>query len=285
MGHGIAQLAADTGKFNVVAVDLNQQALEKGVKSISDSLTKVYGKRLKDEDNAQDKVQAKVGEIMGRIRATTDVQDLRDCDLVVEAIIENLDIKKSFYKDLGSICNPETVLASNTSSFPIGELATASGRPDKVVGLHFFNPVQLMNLCEVVETSETSKDSMNIAMEFAEQVKRFPVKCKDTPGFVVNRLLVPYLSQALCLYDRGEATLEDIDEAMKRGAGHPMGPFHLADYIGLDTIHAIIAGWQKSHPDEPAFIMPKCLEELYNKGQLGRKTGQGFYKWDGNKKL
>jgi len=280
MGHGIAQLAADTAGFNIVAVDLNEDAMKKGLKSIEGSLTKVYGKKFKD-DEAQAK--AKVEEVMGRISGSTDVNALADCDLVVEAIIENLEIKKSFYKQLGEICKPDAVLASNTSSFPIWHLADASGRPDKVVGLHYFNPVQLMNLCEVVKAEKTSDDTMELAVDFASRMKRHPVQCKDTPGFVVNRLLVPYLSQALTMYDRGEASTKDIDEAMMRGAGHPMGPFHLADYIGLDTIHAIISGWKDMFPDEPAFIMPKCLDEMVKKGDLGRKTGQGFYKWDGNK--
>eukprot|EP00515_Schizochytrium_aggregatum_P018331 CAMPEP_0202104982 /NCGR_PEP_ID=MMETSP0965-20130614/5776_1 /ASSEMBLY_ACC=CAM_ASM_000507 /TAXON_ID=4773 /ORGANISM="Schizochytrium aggregatum, Strain ATCC28209" /LENGTH=374 /DNA_ID=CAMNT_0048673857 /DNA_START=12 /DNA_END=1133 /DNA_ORIENTATION=+ len=285
MGHGIAQLAADVAKYNVVAVDVNKEAMDKGVQAIESSLTKVYGKKLKGEDDADSKVKAKVDEIMSRVEGTTDVNALKDCDIVVEAIIENLEIKKKFYKQLGEICQPDTILASNTSSFPIGHLADASGRPDKVVGLHFFNPVQLMNLCEVVKADKTSSETMQTAMDFANQVKRHPVSCKDTPGFVVNRLLVPYIAQALSMYDRGEASVEDIDAAMMRGAGHPMGPFHLADYIGHDTIHAIITGWKDMFPDEPAFIMPKCLDDLVAKGHLGRKTGQGFYKWEGNKKL
>ncbi|GBG33107.1 Hydroxyacyl-coenzyme A dehydrogenase, mitochondrial [Hondaea fermentalgiana] len=281
MGHGIAQLAADKAGFQVVALDKNPQAMEKGVKAIENSLSKVYSKKLKDADSSE--VSKKVESIMGQIQGTSDINDLKGCEIVVEAIIENLDIKKSFYKELGQVCDADTVLASNTSSFPIGHLAEASGRPDKVVGLHFFNPVQMMNLCEVVKAKDTSDATFDIGMDFANKVQRFPVKCKDTPGFVVNRLLVPYLAQALTMYDRGEASTKDIDEAMMRGAGHPMGPFHLADYIGHDTIHSIISGWKDMFPDEPAFIMPKCLEELVAEGKLGRKSGQGFYKWEGNK--
>lgn len=285
MGHGIAQLAADVGGFNVVALDTNEAAMNKGVKAIEDSLTKVYGKKLKGEDDAAAKVASKVESIMANVHGTTDVGQLKDCDIVVEAIIEDLEIKKSFYAQLGEITSPNTVLASNTSSFPIQHLAEASGRPDKVVGLHFFNPVQLMNLCEVVKAKDTSADTMSIAMDFANKVKRHPVQCKDTPGFVVNRLLVPYIAQGLCMLDRGEASIEDIDAAMMRGAGHPMGPFTLADYVGLFTIRQIIAGWKDMYPDEPAFVMPKCLEELVAQGKLGRTSGEGFYKWDGNKKL
>lgn len=281
MGNGIAQLAGDTAGFNVVLVDLNQDALNKGLKSIEGSLTKIHTKKMKDQSS--EKVEEKVKEVMNRIQSSTDVNELKDCEIVVEAIIENLEIKKKFYKQLGEICKPDTILASNTSSFPIHHLAEASGRPEKTCGLHFFNPVPLMNLCEVVKAEKTSEATMNVAMDFANAVKRHPVQCKDTPGFIVNRLLVPYIAQAMAMYDRDEASTKDIDVAMQNGSGMPMGPFVLSDYIGLDTLHAIILGWKDMYPDEPAFLMPKCLEEKIAAGDLGRKTGQGFYKWDGNK--
>ena len=222
MGHGIGQLAADTAGFQVVALESNPAALEKGINAIRDSLTKVYSKKMKSEEDAAAKVSAKVDSIMSRIKGTTDMADLKDASIVVEAIIENLEIKKSFYKQLGEVCSKDTVLASNTSSFPIHHLATASGRPEKVVGLHFFNPVQLMNLVEVVKANETSDDTLETAMNFANMIQRYPVQCKDTPGFVVNRLLVPYIGQAMAMYDRREASTADIDAAMMRGAGHPM---------------------------------------------------------------
>ncbi len=283
MGNGIAQLAADKAKFDVVAVDLNEQALNKGVQAIEKSLTKMYGKKMKDKDASE--VQAAVAATMARITPSTDVNSLADCEIIVEAIVENLEIKRKFFKQLGEICKPDTILASNTSSFPIKELADASGRPDKVAGLHFFNPAVLMNLCEVVRAPDSSEETVKSCVDFANLVQRQPVLCKDTSGFIVNRLLVPYLSQAYEMYDRGEATKEDIDVAMKNGAGHPMGPFLLSDMIGLDTIHSIISGWKEKHPDEPVFIMSKCLDDLVSAGKLGAKSGEGFYKWEGGKKV
>lgn len=285
MGNGIAQLAADKAQFQVVALDLNEEALGKGIKSIEGSLGKIYGKKFKDEADGDAKAKAAVSEIMSRIQPSTEVNDLSECDIVVEAIIENLEIKKSFYKQLGEVCKPETILASNTSSFPIKHLADASGRPDKVAGLHFFNPAVLMNLCEVVKADDSSPETVQTCVDFANLVQRHPVLCKDTPGFIVNRLLVPYLSQALEMYDRQEASTADIDVAMRNGAGYKMGPFELSDLIGLDTIHAIISGWKDMYPDEPAFTMPKCLDQLVKEGKLGRKTGEGFYRWEGGKKI
>jgi len=285
LGHGFVQLAADVGEMDVVAVDVNEQALQKGMDAIKDSLQKTYSKKLKDDPDAAAKVKAKVDAAMGRIHPSGDVKDLKDTSLVIEAIVENLDIKKKLFAQLGELCQPSTVLASNTSSLPIGQVADASGRPDKVVGIHGFNPLQIMTLMEIVKARKTSDDSVELAMDFTKKINRYPVLCKDTPGFVVNRLLVPYLAQALAMYDRGEASYQDIDEAMKRGAGYPMGPFHLADYVGLDTIHSVLTGWKEAYPKEPAFIVPDCLIELVKKGKLGRKSGEGFYKWEGNKKI
>mmetsp|Transcript_9907 Transcript_9907/g.12344 ORF Transcript_9907/g.12344 Transcript_9907/m.12344 type:complete len:287 (+) Transcript_9907:81-941(+) len=283
MGHGIAQMAAE--KFQVVAFDANDDALKKGNEAIKGSLEKVWSKKLKDDPDAEAKVAKNVNERMSRISLASSVEDLADCDIIVEAIIENLDIKRDFYKKLGEVCDPNTILASNTSSFPINELAVASGRPEKVVGLHFFNPVQLMRLVEVIRTDSTDEKVFEKSYQFAKDLKREPVKCKDTPGFIVNRLLVPYLTQAMQLLDRGDASAEDIDTAMRLGAGHPMGPLHLADYIGHDTILAIVQGWIKLYPDNPDFQEPECLKKLVAEGKLGRKTGEGFYKWEGNKKL
>ncbi|MEM7518683.1 MAG: 3-hydroxyacyl-CoA dehydrogenase NAD-binding domain-containing protein, partial [Planctomycetota bacterium] len=201
-----------------------------------------------------------------------------------EAIVEDLDVKKSLFKELGEICKPETILASNTSSFPIAEMGEASGRPERMVGLHFFNPVQLMRLVEVVRTDKTDEDVFAAARGFGEACKKTPVSCKDTPGFVVNRLLVPYMTQALLMLERGDATKEDIDAAMQFGCGYPMGPLTLTDYVGLDTTLSILQGWVERYPNEPAFAIPKVLEQKVKEGKLGRKTGEGFYKWDGDKK-
>jgi len=209
--------------------------------------------------------------------------DLSDCDLVVEAIIENLDAKKALAKELAKITRVGTILASNTSSLPITEIAEASGRPSHSVGLHFFNPVQLMQLVEVVKTSKTDASVFKSTYDLVRHIGKVPIACKDTPGFVVNRLLIPYISQALLLLDRGDASKEDIDTGMRLGAGHPMGPIHLADYVGLDTTLFVLEGWVKSYPKEPAFVIPENLRQKVAQGKLGRKTGEGFYKWDGDK--
>ncbi|MEO0652808.1 MAG: 3-hydroxyacyl-CoA dehydrogenase NAD-binding domain-containing protein, partial [Planctomycetota bacterium] len=241
-------------------------------------------KAVEKGKQTEDEAKASVEAAKGRIQGSLDKQDLADCDLVVEAIVEDLDVKNALFAELGKICKPETILASNTSSFPIGEMAAASGRPERVVGLHFFNPVQLMRLVEVVRTDKTDDEVFAAAKAFGEGVGKTAVSCKDTPGFVVNRLLVPYMSQALLMLDRGDATKEDIDAAMQLGCGYPMGPLTLTDYVGLDTTLMILKGWTDRYPNEPAFVIPKILEQKVAEGKLGRKTGEGFYKWDGDKK-
>ena len=276
MGHGIAQVAAQSG-FDVVAVEMDQDAMDSGMARIEGSVAKLAEKGRMTQEDADAAI--------ARITQASSIDALSDCDLVVEAIVENLDIKKKLFADLDAIVKPDGVLASNTSSFPIHEMADATGRPDKVVGVHFFNPVQLMKLVEVARTDATSDASFDRAVAFGEAVGKVVVGCKDTPGFVVNRLLVPFMAQALAMLDRGDATPEDIDNAMRFGAGHPMGPVHLADYVGLGTNLAILEGWQELFPDEPAFIVPDCLRAKVAEGKLGRKTGEGFYKWDGDKKL
>jgi 3-hydroxyacyl-CoA dehydrogenase len=210
---------------------------------------------------------------------------LADRDIVIEAIVEDLAAKKLLFAELGKTCKASTILASNTSSFPIAELSRASGRPESVVGLHFFNPVQLMKLVEVVRAEQTGEDVFAATRAFAESLGKTPISCKDTPGFVVNRLLVPYMVQALAMLERGDATKEDIDTAMQQGCGYPMGPITLTDYVGLDTTLSILRGWVALYPNEPAFAIPDVLERKVNQGKLGRKSGEGFYKWDGDKKV
>jgi 3-hydroxyacyl-CoA dehydrogenase len=202
----------------------------------------------------------------------------------VEAIVADLDVKTKLFAELGGICKPATIFASNTSSFPIAAMAKASGRPKQFVGLHFFNPVQLLMLVEVVRTHDTRDEVFAAARAFGEACGKTPVACKDTPGFVVNRLLVPYMADAMKMLERGDATTQDIDNAMKLGCGYPMGPFELTDYVGLDTTLSILQGWVKRFPDEPAFKIPSVLEKKVKEGKLGRKTGEGFYKWEGDKK-
>jgi len=283
MGHGIVQVAAQAG-CQVVALEAEQAFLDKGLARIQKSLGKLAEKAVAKGKATEEDAQANAKAAYARITGTTERAQLADCDLVVEAIVEDLDAKKSLFAELGGLCKAETIFASNTSSFPIGEMAEASGRPSRFVGLHFFNPVQLMRLVEVVRTDGTDDEVFAAARAFGEAVGKAPVACKDTPGFVVNRLLVPYMSQAFLMLERGDASAEDIDTAMQFGCGHPMGPITLTDYVGLDTTLSILEGWVERYPDEPAFAIPQILRDKVAQGKLGRKTGEGFYKWEGDKR-
>ena len=283
MGHGIVQVAAQAG-LQVVALESAQDFLDKGLGRIRKSVDKLAAKAVEKGKASEADAKANADATFGRITGTLDKSDLADCDLVVEAIVEDLDVKKKLFAELGGIVKKDGVFASNTSSFPIGEMADASGRPDRFVGLHFFNPVQLMKLVEVVRTDKTDDDVFASARAFGEACGKVPVACKDTPGFVVNRLLVPYMVQSLLMLERGDASKEDIDAAMQFGCGHPMGPITLTDYVGLDTTLFILEGWCDRYPDEPAFEIPKILREKVQAGKLGRKSGEGFYKWEGDKK-
>jgi 3-hydroxyacyl-CoA dehydrogenase len=277
MGHGIAQVAAQGG-CDVVVVETEQKLLDSGLARIDKSLAKL-AEKAKEKNTPFD-----AGGIRARIKGSLERKSVADCDLVVEAIVENLDVKNALFSDLGKLCKPSAIFASNTSSFPIAAMAKASGRPSQLVGLHFFNPVQLMKLVEVVRTDETSDEVFAAARAFGEACGKTPVACKDTPGFIVNRLLVPYMAESMKMADRGDATPQDIDTAMKLGCGYPMGPFELTDYVGLDTTLSILQGWVKAHPNEPAFKIPPSLEKKVKAGKLGRKSGEGFYKWEGDKK-
>ena len=275
MGHGIAQVAAQAG-CTVVARESDQAALDKGLARVKKSLDKLVEKEKLSRADAD--------AAMGRISGTLDLKGLSDCDLVVEAIVENLDVKKKLFAELGRLCKPTTIFASNTSSFSIGEMGTASGRPERMVGLHFFNPVQLMKLVEVVRTKQTSSEVFAEAKAFGEACGKAPVAASDTPGFIVNRLLVPYLAEAIRMVERGDATPADIDAGMTLGCGYPMGPFTLLDYVGLDTTLFILDGWHKLEPANPLFAPPKLLTDKVKAGKLGRKTGEGFFKWEGDKR-
>ena len=283
MGHGIVQIAAQAG-FQVVAFEAKQEFLDKGLGRVEKSLAKMASKSVEKGKATAEDAEKGAADSFARITGTLDQKDLADCDLVIEAIIEDLDLKKALYKELGAICKPETIFATNTSSFPVSEMGEASGRPERMVGLHFFNPVQLMRLVEVVRTEKTTDEVFATAKSFGEATRKVPVACKDTPGFVVNRLLVPYMVQSLLMLERGDATKQDIDAAMQFGCGHPMGPITLTDYVGLDTTLSIIEGWVERYPDERAFEIPEILRTKVKEGKLGRKTGEGFYKWDGDKK-
>mmetsp|Transcript_27323 Transcript_27323/g.60188 ORF Transcript_27323/g.60188 Transcript_27323/m.60188 type:complete len:359 (-) Transcript_27323:196-1272(-) len=277
MGHGICQVAAMSGVHSkVVAFEQEQRFLDSGQERILKSVDKLVEKGKMTLDLANDAV--------GKIEFTTDMNALKDVDFVVEAVVENIDLKKDLYTTLGGLCKPETIFASNTSSLPIAEMAGFSGRPDRFLGVHFFNPVQLMKVVEVVETHETDPTVLEKGMKWVDEIGKVSVLCKDTPGFIVNRILVPTLMQSMAVVDRKEASVKDIDVAMKLGCGHPMGPLHLADYIGLDTCHSIVKGWMDKYPDEPTFFIPDCLQEKIETGDLGRKTGKGFYHWEGDRR-
>ncbi len=283
MGHGIAQIAAQGG-HNVIVAEADQDALDKGLSRIEKSLAKLAGKLVEKGKKSAEEAEADAAAAYGRITGTLDRADLSGCDLICEAIVENLDVKKELFQELGASAKETCIFASNTSSFPVAEMAAASGRPTRFVGLHFFNPVQLMRLVEVVRTDETDEEVFAAARAFGEACGKTPVACKDTPGFVVNRLLVPYMVQALEMLDRGDASKEDIDAAMQLGCGHPMGPITLTDYVGLDTTLFILQGWAERYPDEPAFGVPAILERYVAEGKLGRKVGEGFYDWNADKK-
>jgi 3-hydroxyacyl-CoA dehydrogenase len=283
MGHGIVQVAAQAG-LRVVAVEAQQALLDAGLARIDKSLAKLAEKAV-EKGKPAEQARAEAAATRARIQGSLSARDLADCDLVIEAVVEDLAVKKKLFAELGKLCKPATILASNTSSFPIGEMAAASGRPARFVGLHFFNPVQLMKLVEVVRTEKTDENVFAAARAFGEAVGKTPVACKDTPGFIVNRLLVPYMTQALQMLERGDATPEDIDAAMQFGCGYPMGPITLSDYVGLDTTLAILEGWVARFPKEPAFAIPAILREKVAQKKLGRKSGEGFYKWQGDKKV
>lgn len=277
MGHGICQVSAASGVHSqVIAFEKEQKFLDAG----KDRILKSVDKLVKKEKLSQ----TQADKMMNTITWTTDMDALKNTDFIVEAVIENMDLKQDLYTNLGSLCKPETIFASNTSSLSIAEMAAFSGREDKFVGVHFFNPVQLMKLVEVIRTEQTDPAVFDLAYKWVEDIGKVAVSCGDTPGFIVNRLLVPSLMQAMLMVDRNDASVKDIDISLQLGAGHPMGPIHLADYIGLDTCLFIVEGWTEKYPDEPSFVLPECLKEKVAAGDLGRKTGKGFYYWDGDKR-
>lgn len=236
MGHGICQVAAQSGVHSqVTAFEPEQRFLDSGKARIEGSVAKLVSKGKISQDEAD--------ATLGRIHYTTDMSDLQDADFIVEAVIENMDLKQDLYEKLGVVCKPETIFASNTSSLSITEMSQFSGRPQNFVGIHFFNPAQLMKLVEVIRTEYTDPAVFDKAYQWVNDIGKVAVSCGDTPGFIVNRLLVPSLMQAMAMVDRDDASVKDIDISMQLGAGHPMGPLHLADYIGLDTCLSIVEGW------------------------------------------
>ena len=267
MGSGIAQVSAQAG-FPTTVVEANQELLDKGLGSIRKNLDALVAKARMDEAGKK--------EILGRLRGATSFDALKECDLVVEAITENQPLKNETFARLDAICLPHALLASNTSSCNVTAMAAATKRPGQVLGLHFFNPVPLMKLVEVVQSLLTGEKSVLAAYEWVQAIGKVPVKTKDSTAFIVNRLLVPYLLDAIRVYEGGLATLEDIDQAMKLGCGYPMGPFTLLDLVGLDTT-MFVAEVMFEEFREPRYAPPPLLKRMVMAGRLGRKSGQGFY--------
>ncbi len=267
MGSGIAEVSARAG-CSVVVREVSEELLEKGQGRIGKSLEKavVRGKLAAEE---RDK-------ILGRITGVVELEHLQDCDLVVEAIIENIDDKRKTFIALDEQVKKSALFASNTSSLTITQIAMSTSRPDRFVGLHFFNPVPRMQLVEVVKTLMTSDEALAQAHDFVKSVGKEPITCRDNSGFVVNRLLVPYLLDAIRAYEEGVGSIEDIDKGMQLGCGHPMGPFTLLDFVGLDTTY-YIADIMFDEYREKRFAPPPLLKQMVQAGRLGRKSGRGFY--------
>ncbi len=269
MGSGIAQVSATAG-FDTVVKEVSEDLIAKGFGGIEKSLARFAEKGTITSDQQT--------EIRGRLSGTTSFKDLADCDIIIEAIIENLDEKRSTYKGLDEICKPETIFASNTSSLSITEMMTATSaeRQRRFIGMHFFNPVPLMKLVEVVKTILTDDDVYEQAVEFGKKLGKVPVRAGDKTGFIVNRLLVPYMLDAIRALEEGVGSIVDIDNAMKLGCGYPMGPFTLGDFVGLDTTY-YIAEIMFNEFREKRFAPPPLLKRMVLAGLYGRKSGRGFY--------
>ncbi|KAL5635541.1 hypothetical protein ACGC1H_004367 [Rhizoctonia solani] len=279
MGAGIAQVAAQNG-FQVTLCDVTPQALENGLKIIGTSLGRIAKKAHPDSPEQQ---RSFVEGVVSTIITTTDAQEaVNQADLVVEAIIENLEVKRKLFSSLDIHAPAHCIFATNTSSLSVTEIAdsTSEGRRAAFGGLHFFNRKPQMKLVEVIRTSNTSDATNAALLDVCKRMRKTSVSCKDTPGFIVNRLLVPYMLEAVRMLERGDASAEDIDTAMKLGAGSAMGPIQLTDFVGLDTCQHIMSGWREKAALSPELVQPiKALEEKVKEGKLGRKTGEGFFKY------
>jgi 3-hydroxybutyryl-CoA dehydrogenase len=270
MGSGIAEICAKAG-YETIIREVDAAALEKGKRRIESSISKAI---------ERGKLGAEAGEeIRGRLRFFSSFEEISSSDLIIEAIVESLEAKHEVFKALDVLCQPHAIFCSNTSSLTIGEMAAATARPDRFAGLHFFNPVPVMKLVEVVRALETSDETIARVMAFARSLGKEPIAARDNSGFVVNRLLVPFLLDAIRAHEQGVGSLEDIDTGMKLGCAHPMGPFELLDYVGLDTVYAI-AEIMFIEYREARFAPPPLLKRLVLAGRFGRKTGRGFFEYD-----
>jgi 3-hydroxybutyryl-CoA dehydrogenase len=269
MGSGIAEVSAKAG-YETVVREVSTELVQKGMGRIESSLKKAVEK---GKLPAAERETAR-----SRLTATTELKDLAGCDILIEAIIENLDVKKETYRELDRICKPEAIFCSNTSSLTITEMSAATKRPDRFAGLHFFNPVPVMKLVEVVRTIATSPETEQTIIDFARSLGKDPIRAQDNSGFIVNRLLVPYLLDAVRALEEGVGSREDIDKGMELGCGHPMGPLKLLDFVGLDTTY-YIAEIMFNEYREKRFAPPPLLKRMVLAGRLGRKSGRGFYEY------
>ncbi|NQT74522.1 MAG: 3-hydroxybutyryl-CoA dehydrogenase [Chloroflexi bacterium] len=267
MGGGIAQVCAESG-YETVAREINDELLNKGISAIQANWKKAVAKgRMTEEDQAA---------AQGRLKGTTNMNDFEGCDLVIEAVIELMDLKKEVFTELDNITPPHAILATNTSCLSIIEMASFTKRPEQVMGIHFFNPVPVMKLVEVVETISTSQETMETGRKFSESLGKQVVTAKDSPGFIVNLLLIPFLLDAIRAYEKGLATKEDIDAGVKLGLNHPMGPLTLTDLVGLDTTYHIACAMYEETADSK-YAPPVLLKQMVTAGWYGRKSGKGFY--------
>jgi 3-hydroxybutyryl-CoA dehydrogenase len=270
MGAGIAQVSAQAG-FETIGREVSEELCERARGTIEHYVGRAVekGKATSEERDAT----------FGRLSFTTEIADLADCDLVIEAIVEELEPKRELFAELDRICRPDAVLATNTSALSVTEIAAATTRPERVVGMHFFNPAPLMPLVEIVRAELTADEPFETAFAFGERIGKTPIRCNDTPGFVVNRVLIPLLNDCIRVLDEARVTPEDLDVGMKNGAGWPMGPCTLVDLVGIDVhVHASEALYEKTR--EPRMAPPPRLVAMRNAGLLGRKSGRGFYRYD-----
>ncbi len=270
MGSGIAQVCAQAG-FAVAVREVDQAAIDRGWKTVDGSLARIVKAGRTSEDEA--------AAARGRIRATTSLVDLRESDLIIEAVLELPEVKRAVFEELDRLCPPSTIFTSNTSSLPIVDMAAVTKRPDRFAGLHFFNPAPVMQLVEIVRAITTSDETIETLRAFVQKLGKAPVVCKDVPGFIVNRLMVPYLLGAIRMLEQGVATPDEIDTAVKLGLRHPMGPFELLDYTGLD-INLHVANVFFDEFKDPNMAPPPLLRRMVAAGHLGRKSGKGFYEYD-----